>query len=178
MSERTVPGQWQSAPQGIFTERLVFQCDRVPRGQPVRMTLIARSNTPVEAVRDLFDHPLRRLEERAPHVYDGRLPNDELEDLLDAAQLFRRIDLSGLIFGLQVPRRDAHCQIVIALEEPLTREQRLELRGRGVVIRREGFGNVSGETTGEALAELALMDWVGPVQVKRVTMPESFGRSG
>lgn len=164
------------APQGIFTQRLVFQLDRVPRGQPVRMTLVARTSTPRGAVMDLFANPVCRAEERAPHVYDGRLPNTLMDELAAHAGLFRRIDLSGLVFGLQVPSPEAIAHVVIALEEPLTGEQRAELKNRGVMIRREGFGTVSGETRGAALADLALVDWVGPIQVKRVVLAESFGR--
>jgi hypothetical protein len=158
------------AQQGVFTDRLVFQFDRVQPGQPVRMTLITRTVTPRMKVLGLFRNPVCRVEERAPNVFDGRMPTDRLESLSDQAAIFRRIDLSGLIFGLPVPTDDAKAQVVIALEEPLTGEQRQQLRSRGVLIRRQGFASVSGETTGGALAELALLPWIGPIQVKRVIL--------
>jgi hypothetical protein len=159
------------APQGIFTERLIFQLDRVPRGQPVRMSLIARTSTPRDAVLAIFKNPICAVEERAPFVYDGRMPNTQVDALADRAGLFRRIDLSGLVFGLAVLHPDATAHIVIALEEPLTQAQRVELKNRGVTLRREGFGVVSGEARGGVLADLCLTGWIGPVQVKRVVMP-------
>jgi hypothetical protein len=160
----------ERAHQGIITDRLKFTIDRLPPRQPIRMTLISRSNTKRAKVISLFDHPLRRIQERAPAVYDATMPNTELEDLAGAAQLFRKIDLCGLVYGLPVPTEKARVQIAIELEEPLSGQQRIELRNVGVLLGREKFGMIQGETTGSVLPELALLEWTGPIQVKRVSL--------
>lgn len=138
------------------------------------MTLIARTSTEPREVLSIFKNPVFRVEERAPNVYDARMPNDRLDGLVEKSALFRRIDLSGIVFGLPVPSADSQAQLVVALYEPLSGEQRTELRNTGMLIRREGFGNVSGEAAGSSLAELALLEWIGPIQIKRVSMASNL----
>jgi hypothetical protein len=156
---------------GLLTARVLEALQRLQRGQPVRLTVVAAAG----AVRDevqaaLHAHPLWRVEERAPLIYDVELPNTKFEVLMQSAKLFRKVDLGGRIFGVRVPGPEDRAVVRIALELPLTAQERRDLRGMGLLITREGEGDVSGETLGRSLAAFVAADWLGPVEVRRVAL--------
>lgn len=156
---------------GLVTPRVIDALDRVPRGQPVRLTLVV---TPIASKEDieaaLYGRPLWRVEERAPWVFDVALPNTKFVELMESRRLLKKVDLGGRIFGVRVPGADDRAVVRIALELPLSSEQRRNLRAMGLLITREGAGDVSGEAMGRALAAFAATDWLGPVEVRRVAL--------
>jgi hypothetical protein len=160
-----------SAPEGLVASRVFDALERVARGQPVRLTVVVSPAAPREEVEQaLHRHPLWRVEERAPWVHDVELPNVHFPDLMEGRRILKRIDLGGRIFGVRVPSPEDRAIMRIALELPLASEQRRLLRGMGLLITREGAGDVSGEALGRSLAAFVATDWLGPVEVRRVAL--------
>lgn len=158
---------------GIVSPRVIDVLERVPRGLPLRLTLVVAAPARRDDLdRTLFSHPLWRVEERAPQVFDLEIPNTDFEGLLERWPLFRKVDLGGRVFGVRVPAAEDRAVVRIALEEPLTPDQRRELMRIGLRITREGQFEVSGEAPGRALHAFVMIDWLGPVEVRRVALGE------
>ena len=158
---------------GLIVSRVLEALDRVPRGQPVRLTVVFGPQVRRQEIDFvLLGHPLWRVEERAPQIFDVELPNTKFDELMESYKLLRKVDLGGRIYGVKVPSPDDRAILRIALELPLLGSQRRDLQLNGMKITREGEGDVSGEALGKTLAYFVSADWLGPVEVRRVAVAD------
>jgi len=160
------PPERQIVAPGVEEALLAAERGRGGPASPVRLTLVAKTGTgPEERLAAVAERPTWRLSLRAPRVYDLELPATELPRLLAfTCDVLERIETGGRVFGLRV-KGDTVVAIRFASREPMTPELGERLQDLGVWSRSVRGSEVCAIARGSALAALALLPSVGPIEV-------------
>lgn len=141
--------------------------------QTVRLSFVAGPGATEAQVEAALRESARKIERRAPGVFDADLPTDRLEPFLAAHHaLFRRVDAPGWLHGERIGRPNDRAEVTIAVDEPPTVERKRELQRLGFHLVGEGEGELRGVVLGRNIADLLTATWIGPVEVRKVHSPK------
>lgn len=141
---------------------------RAGRGKaPVKLTVFTAGEPGERAMQALAADPTFKSERRAPGVHVVEALGKHVDALLESAKDIRRIDAGARVHGARVESADATASVVFQAPRPLPAERRRELEKLGAKVEAEREdGDIEARVPGRAVAALALLPWVGPVEVR------------
>jgi len=153
----------------ISGPRVEEALDRASRSgaAPAKLTLFTSGSAGAVAVEALAADPTCHVERRAPGVYYVELLGKHLDAVVGLAKNLDRIEGGARVHGVRVESSGVRVPVVFQAPRPLAAEHTRELAKLAVVVRehRED-GDVEAEAPGGAIAGLARLSWVGPIEVR------------
>jgi len=143
--------------------------DRASRkgAAPAKLTLFTSGGLGAVAVEALAADPTCHVERRAPGVYYVEALGKHLDAVLGLVKHLERIEGGARVHGAHAESTDARVPLVFQAPRPLTAEHTRQLAKLGVSVREHrDDGDVHADAPGGAIAGLARLGWVGPVEVR------------
>lgn len=153
----------------ILGSRVQEALDRASRkgAAPAKLTLFTSGSAGAAAVEALAADPTCHVERRAPGVYYVEMLGKHLDAVLGLAKHLERIEGGARVHGARVENAGVRVSVVFQAPRPLTAEHTRELAKLAVVVQEQREdGDVEAEAPGGAIAPLARLPWVGPVEVR------------